>query len=30
MGVIGNILWFIFGGFVMGLGWCRSHVPERC
>jgi uncharacterized membrane protein YccF (DUF307 family) len=21
MGVIGNILWFIFGGFVMGLGW---------
>lgn len=21
MGVIGNILWFIFGGFFMGLGW---------
>lgn len=21
MGVIGNILWFIFGGLVMGLGW---------
>jgi uncharacterized membrane protein YccF (DUF307 family) len=21
MSVIGNILWFIFGGFVMGLGW---------
>ena len=21
MGLIGNILWFIFGGFVMGLGW---------
>ena len=21
MGFIGNILWFIFGGFVMGLGW---------
>lgn len=21
MGVIGNILWFIFGGFVMGMGW---------
>jgi uncharacterized membrane protein YccF (DUF307 family) len=21
LGVIGNILWFIFGGFVMGLGW---------
>ena len=21
MGLIGNVLWFIFGGFVMGLGW---------
>ena len=21
MGVIGSILWFIFGGFLMGLGW---------
>lgn len=21
MGLIGNFLWFIFGGFVMGLGW---------
>jgi uncharacterized membrane protein YccF (DUF307 family) len=21
MGVIGNILWFLFGGCVMGLGW---------
>jgi uncharacterized membrane protein YccF (DUF307 family) len=21
MGFIGNILWFVFGGFVMGLGW---------
>ena len=21
MSAIGNILWFIFGGFVMGLGW---------
>jgi uncharacterized membrane protein YccF (DUF307 family) len=21
MGFIGNVLWFIFGGFVMGLGW---------
>jgi len=21
MGLIGNILWFVFGGFVMGLGW---------
>jgi uncharacterized membrane protein YccF (DUF307 family) len=21
MGFIGNVLWFVFGGFVMGLGW---------
>ncbi|MBK9444062.1 MAG: hypothetical protein IPN53_23335 [Comamonadaceae bacterium] len=21
MGLIGNILWFIFGGCLMGLGW---------
>ncbi len=21
MGLIGNVLWFVFGGFVMGLGW---------
>lgn len=21
MGFIGNLLWFVFGGFVMGLGW---------
>lgn len=22
MGCLGNILWFIFGGFVSGLSWC--------
>ena len=22
MRTIGNILWFIFGGFISGLGWC--------
>src|SRR5450830_789061 len=21
MGFIGNVLWFVFGGFLMGLGW---------
>lgn len=21
MGLIGNVLWFVFGGFLMGLGW---------
>ena len=21
MSTIGNLIWFIFGGFVMGLGW---------
>ena len=26
MGFIGNILWFIFGGFVMGLGWWLSGL----
>ncbi len=22
MGCLGNLLWFIFGGFIAGLGWC--------
>lgn len=22
MGCLGNILWFIFGGFISGLSWC--------
>ncbi len=26
MGVLGNILWFIFGGFLSGLSWCLSGV----
>ncbi len=26
MGLIGNILWFIFGGFVSGLGWLFSGL----
>ena len=21
MSAIGNLLWFVFGGFIMGLGW---------
>lgn len=24
MGCLGNILWFIFGGFVSGLSWCLA------
>ena len=24
MGVIGNIIWFIFGGFIGGLLWCLA------
>ncbi|MBQ6663380.1 MAG: YccF domain-containing protein [Firmicutes bacterium] len=26
MGVIGNILWFIFGGFISGLAWWVSGL----
>lgn len=26
MGAIGNFLWFIFGGFLMGLGWWFAGV----
>ena len=26
MGLIGNVLWFVFGGFVMGLGWWLAGV----
>lgn len=26
MGCIGNILWFIFGGFVLGLSWALAGV----
>lgn len=26
MGFIGNILWFIFGGFLSGLGWLISGI----
>jgi uncharacterized membrane protein YccF (DUF307 family) len=26
MGLIGNILWFVLGGFVMGLGWWLAGV----
>ena len=26
MGFIGNVLWFVFGGFVMGLGWWLAGV----
>lgn len=26
MGVVGNILWFIFGGFFSGISWALSGV----
>lgn len=26
MGCLGNILWFIFGGFIMGLSWALAGV----
>ncbi len=26
MSILGNIIWFIFGGFVSGLGWILSGV----
>ncbi|MBO4440584.1 YccF domain-containing protein [bacterium] len=26
MGVIGNIIWFIFGGFIGGLLWCLAGL----
>lgn len=26
MGCLGNLLWFIFGGFVSGLSWCLAGV----
>ncbi len=26
MGCLGNVLWFIFGGCLSGLGWCLAGV----
>ena len=26
MSILGNILWFIFGGLFSGLGWCISGI----
>lgn len=26
MGCLGNLLWFIFGGFVSGLSWCLAGL----
>lgn len=26
MGCLGNILWFIFGGFLSGMSWCLSGI----
>lgn len=26
MGCLGNLLWFIFGGFISGLSWCLAGV----
>ncbi|MDO5100603.1 MAG: YccF domain-containing protein [Eubacteriales bacterium] len=30
MGCLGNVLWFIFGGFVSGLGWLAVGVLWCC
>ena len=26
MSILGNILWFIFGGFLSGISWCISGL----
>ena len=26
MGCLGNLLWFIFGGFISGLSWCLAGL----
>lgn len=26
MGCLGNLLWFIFGGFISGISWCLAGV----
>lgn len=26
MRLIGNVLWFVFGGFLMGLSWCLAGI----
>ena len=26
MGCLGNVLWFIFGGFLSGISWCLSGI----
>lgn len=26
MGCLGNLLWFVFGGFVSGLSWCLAGL----
>ena len=26
MGCLGNVLWFVFGGCLSGLGWCLASV----
>ena len=26
MGFIGNVIWFILGGFLLGLGWCIAGL----
>ena len=28
-GCLGNILWFLFGGLFLGLGWCVTEVLWR-
>ncbi len=26
MGCLGNLLWFVFGGFISGMSWCLAGV----
>lgn len=26
MGVVGNLIWFFFGGFLLGFGWCIAGI----
>ena len=30
MGILGNILWFIFGGFAAGLSWVIAGIGLQC
>ena len=26
MSILGNLIWFIFGGLILGLGWCVAGI----